>query len=962
LYGQEIHVDSASEFLRMLQSEPSLSAAHRPIRLRVGLADQPFDTILVPQRVTGSEAICGGLEYTVTCVAATPRLPLKDLIALPAEIGFVTDRGGLRCVCGIVAEARAGDVDGSLGVYQLVIRDALAIMEKRVNSRVFRGQNELQIVQVLFDEWRQSSSVLASAFEYELDPLFDPRQFPPREQTMQYNESDAAFVRRLLRRRGVAWTFRPGHARTGAPDSERAASPAHTLVLFNDPDALPRNSAGTVRYHQGGATEERDTIVSWCAARRLQAGSTTRHSWDYRNPLGTQFMTATAHGMADQGSQGNALAASLDDYQVEMPHAGNDVEDHWRLGQLRMNRHELDTKCFHGVGTVRDLRAGEWFTLTGHPEIDTHPAPERDFVVTALHVQAQNNLPLDVATRLQRLMGASLPGNGGVFPAAEATAAGALLRVRVSFDAVRRGIVLVPGFDPRTDLPHPQLQSAIVTGPPGEEVHCDALGRVKIRFPGMRTDDHQHANGAGASDTPADSAWVRVASNWAGAGPGSQQQSGTLCMPRVGTEVLVAFMGGDPDRPVILSQLYNQRAQPPALSRAGALPGNRFLSGMRSREVGGARGGQLLFDDTPGQIGVQLASEHAESELNLGWLSEPRVAGKAGARGEGAELRSSKAVSVRGGEGILLSAGGMASDAGAQLERGALVGIADVMHGVLDELARLASAHGEDHEARPRMAELTERLRRWHDGSNVAPHPVGTGTGTAAAPAAQGGAPMVAVSAPAGVVLASDDAIALGARTKIDIVSAGDTEAAAGGSLFLRAARALSLFAYDLGVKLIAARGDIIVETHKGDIEIKSSNRIRLIAAAGIELEAPSVKIVSQGTQTDWAGGTITHQSRGKHVVKAASVDYLTGGNGDYRQLRWKPTSVSWSSTARPICLPGASAISHGTKTAPASKALPTTKAAPAFCTAMPWGTSKSACWPLTCPPIRPRLPRTGHE
>ena len=197
-------MDNASEFLRMLQNDRSLSGTHRPIRLRLGHADHPLATILLPQRVTGSEAICGGLEYIVTCVASTPRLPLKELIALPAEIGLVTDRGALRGVCGIVAEARAGDFDGGLGVYQLVIRDALAIMEKRINSRVFRYQNELEIVQVLFDEWRLSNSVLASAFDYELDPLFDPRQFPPREQTMQYNESDAAFVRRLLRRRGVA--------------------------------------------------------------------------------------------------------------------------------------------------------------------------------------------------------------------------------------------------------------------------------------------------------------------------------------------------------------------------------------------------------------------------------------------------------------------------------------------------------------------------------------------------------------------------------------------------------------------------------------------------------------------------------------------------------------------------------------------------------------------------------------
>lgn len=869
-------MDSASEFLRMLQHEKSLTTAHRAIRLRLGHADHLADEVLLPQRVSGSESVCGSLEYVVTCVASTPRLPLKELIALPAEIQFVTDRGQLRGACGIVAEARAGDYDGGLGVYQLVIRDALAIMEKRVNSRVFRYQNELEIVQVLFDEWRQSNGVLASAFEYELDPLFDMRQFPAREQTMQYNESDAAFVRRLLRRRGVAWTFRPGHARTRTLEVERDTSPVHTLVLFADSNSLPRNGAGTVRYHRGGASEERDTIVSWSAARRLQAGSTTRHSWDYRNPLGTQFMTATARSMADQGRSGNQLAASLDDYQVEMPHAGNDVEDHWRLGQVRMNRHEFETKCFHGEGGVRDLRAGEWFTLSGHPEIDTHPAAERDFTITALHIEAENNLPADVSARVRRLMGAWM--DDVAFP--DTPPSLDAVRVRVSFDAVRRGIPLVPSFDPRVDLPHPQLQSAIVTGPPGEEVHCDALGRVKIRFPGMRTGDHRHAHGAGASDTPADSAWVRVASNWAGAGPGSQQQAGTLGLPRVGTEVLVAFMGGDPDRPVILSQLYNQRAQPPALSRAGELPGNRYLSGMRSREIGGARGGQLLFDDTPGQIAVQLASEHAASELNLGWLSEPRANGQAGPRGEGAELRSDKAVALRGGEGILLSAGGKQDDAGAQLERASLVGIAEAMHGVLDTLGRLAGDHGENEEAKPRLDALAERLRHWHDGSNVAP---GSGTG---------GEPLVAVNAPAGVVIASDDSIALGAQTKVDIVSTGDAELAAGSSLFLRASRALSMFAYELGMKLIAARGDIVVETHRGDIEIKSSSRIRLIAATGIELEAPSVKVVSQGTQTDWDGGTITHQSSGKHVVRAASVEHLSPGGGTPAGLRLPATEL----------------------------------------------------------------------
>lgn len=853
-------MDSASEFLRMLQHERSLATANRPIRLRLGHTDLLADDVLLPQRVSGHEAICGGIDYVVTCVASTPRLPLKEMIALPAEVQFVTDRGQLRSACGLVAEARAGDYDGGLGVYQLVIRDALAIMEKRVNSRVFRYQNELEIVQVLFDEWRQSNAVLASAFEYELDPLFDMRLFPPREQTMQYNESDAAFVRRLLRRRGVAWTFRPGRARTAKLDAGIDAPPAHTLVLFSDPHSLARSSAGTVRYQRGGATFERDTIDSWNAARRLQPGSTTRHSWDYRNPLGAQFMTATARSMADQGRQGNQLAASLDDYLVEMPHAGNDVEDHWRLGQVRMNRHEFETKCFHGEGSVRDLRAGEWFTLDGHPEIDTHASSERDFVVTALQVEAENNLPLEVASRVRRLMGPWIDAQGTAFP--ELAPSRDAVRVRIAFDAVRRGIPLAPGFDPRVDLPHPQLQSAIVTGPPGEEVHCDALGRVRIRFPGMRPGDHRHAHGAGASDTAADSAWVRVASNWAGGGAGPQRQSGTVGLPRVGSEVLVAFMGGDPDRPVILAQLYNGRAQPPALSRAGELPGNRYLSGMRSREIGGARGNQLSFDDTRGEISAQLGSDHGASQLNLGWLSAPKANGAGQARGEGAELRSDHHVAVRGHKGVLVSAEAAAAGAAPHMARGALVGLTELLQGVADEVERLAKEHAVDTTGAARIGELAARLRGWDaDGGTQA-------------------SPMVAVTAPAGIVVASGQAVALGSETQVDVVSGGDAGISAGASLFARAARGISLFAQALGIKLIAGRGDVAIEAHGGAVQLKASGRISLISAEAIHIEAPSVRIVSQGAQTDWADGRIVQQSSGEQLIKAASIVRAGAGGG----------------------------------------------------------------------------------
>ncbi|WP_229508078.1 DUF2345 domain-containing protein [Massilia sp. Dwa41.01b] len=179
-------------------------------------------------------------------------------------------------------------------------------------------------------------------------------------------------------------------------------------------------------------------------------------------------------------------------------------------------------------------------------------------------------------------------------------------------------------------------------------------------------------------------------------------------------------------------------------------------------------------------------------------------------------------------------------------------------------MARQAIDHNEDEEAKPRLAELVEKLKRWHEGSNLAE--------------GKGGAPIVAASGPAGVLVASEDNVAIGAQSKIDLVSAADTELSAGRNIFVRAARSLSLFAYSLGMKLVAGRGNLVLQTHEGHIEIKSSGRISLIAAEGIDLQAPHVKVVSEGAQTEWRGGVITQQSSGEQVVKATRV--VHGGPG----------------------------------------------------------------------------------
>jgi type VI secretion system secreted protein VgrG len=431
-------------------------------------------------------------------------------------------------------------------------------------------------------------------------------------------------------------------------------------------------------------------------------------------------------------------------------------------------------------------------------------------------------------------------------------------RFQMRFEAVRRAIPIVPAFDPRTDLRDPGLQTAIVVGGENEVVHCDEYGRVKIRFPAARPADHQHAQGAGASDTDADSAWVRVATNWAGNGT---SHCGTLALPRVGTEVLVAFLGGDPDKPIIICQLFNGRALPPPLSERANLPITRFLSGMRSQEIHGVRANQIRFDDTPREISAQLASDDGTSQLNLGWLTHPRSEHRR-PRGEGAELRSDKAVAIRGGKGVLITANSSNQAEGKQLDRAELIGLADGLRDIADQLAKLAETHAKDPANGPQLAQLVDKLRHLDHGTNVAAE----GSGGA------GGAPIVAISGPAGIVMASTENLVLGAEKNADLITAADTQLSAGGKTSVRAAQGVSVFTNDGGMKHIAARGDMQTEAQDGTIELLAKKVMELISTTDwINIKArKGVCIYGGGSELKVSAEGIIGSTTGNSHVYAA--------------------------------------------------------------------------------------------
>lgn len=847
-------------FKDLVAAFAGLSEADRPIRLRLSQKRRVLDDVVLVKRVTGHELMCGGLEYRLLCISTRADFPLKEFIALPVELQFVTDRGDVRAVCGIVAQAAAGQSDGGLATYQLVVRDALALMDQRVNTRVFRNTNEIELSAVLFKEWRTINPILANSFDIDMSRV--SQSYPEREFIMQHNESDATFLQRLWKRRGISWFIRPGKA----SDTGSDRTPAHTLVLFDSADGIAKNAAGTVQFRQDRATQTADSINNWCALRSLKSGSVTRQSWDYRSGVPMSVQTPT---IMQQGEAGSQFAFSLDDYLVDSPHIGDDANDYRNLGKLRMQRHEFEAKCFYGEGGVRDFCVGEWFRLDRHPEIDSHPDDEREFVLTELWLSAENNLPKTVDEKVRRLFSANGWNSLGADIELQTASEERDVRYTNRFSCVRRGIPIVPAFDPRTDLPRVTLQSAIVVGPPGEEVYCDALGRVKLRFPGTREQDHE--SGAGASDSDRDSAWVRVASFWAG------DSCGGIHLPRVGDEVLVDFLGGDPDKPVVVGNVYG-RPLPPAFSRVGELPDNRFLAGIKSKEINGIRYNQLRFDDTPGQINAQLASEHGYSQLNLGWLTHPRRDGRAQARGEGAELRSDGAVSLQGRSGVFISAEAQRGAEGALLQRDALLGLAEVLQSVQQQLSELAQTHHADSTPAIKLEGLLKRLKAWDEGTNVDPN------------GREGKAPVVAVSAPAGVAIGSQDNVLVGAQSQIDLISVGETTLNAGKNFLIRAAEAVSIFAHRLGMKLIAASGKLELQTHKDDIELTSAKRIVLSAADEIILQAPKVRFLAKGAQVYIGSGEIVQQCSGNHTIKSAKFAHVTGGGGDVAALTL-PTS-----------------------------------------------------------------------
>jgi type VI secretion system secreted protein VgrG len=459
-----------------------------------------------------------------------------ELLSDDAHIHLKDLQGKMLCVELVRADGTLRYFTGRVFNFRLKKVDgALAYYEAKLgpwlNYLSLRKDNYLFHGATLYDQTRSVFN------DYDGLAVWDwrvNREDRPMTDACQFDESDANYLARRWAAAGLYYWFE--HDADG-----------HKLVLSDDSTgAFPVDGNVEVPYQRHGGAREEDGIGDWSPERRLVHGSVALSSYDFKSgrPVVTSLPTLN--------EQGNVPV--IESYEYTGAFGFRDQASGDALARLRMEETEARGKLFSGAGNNRQLMPGRWFRLTGHFDYEGGAAANEFLIVECTH-HATNNYQT----------------NNGV-PTYEN---------RVT--CLRKKIPWRPGRGFHcTETKIYGIQTATVVGPQGEEIYTDEFGRVRVQF---------HWDREGTLDERS-SAWIRVATPWAGA------NFGMTSIPRIGTEVIVSFMDGNPDRPIITGMIPNANTMPP-----WELPANKTQSGFLSRSTPGggyANANAIRFEDKKG--------------------------------------------------------------------------------------------------------------------------------------------------------------------------------------------------------------------------------------------------------------------------------------------------------------------------------------------------------------------------
>lgn len=516
---------------------PSLSTSNRMYFLT--LQDYGEDELLI-EEMSGHEGMSQLFEFRLQLLSTSDEIDPRRIIAKPAilrvETASVDHMGGERHWNGVVSRfqrtGRAPSSDGDdLYTYECDIVPWFWFMTQHEDCRIFQNKTIREIVETIFEEFDYSD------FRFELAATYAPLEY-----CTQYHETTFDFISRLLERDGIHYYFR---------HHDEGGEARHILVFTDNKDGNPALEPAIIPFHHEGMAEGSDAILDLSLDQQMRTRKVTLGDWDFAQKRLLRENTPTVLHIGED--------RDLERYRYPGGFVDPDLGKH--RSRMIMEAEESSHMRFRGSSQVRTIAPGHTFTLEDHPFDEFNI----EFMALSVWHHGRNNLtnegaPSDYHNQF------SLQPHEVTWRAPLSTA---------------KGHVRGP-------------QTALVTGPAGEEIHTDEHGRIKVQF---------HWDRHGRYDDRS-SCWVRVAQVWAGNG------YGTMFIPRIGMEVVVDFLEGDPDQPIVTGCVYNGINRPPQ-----PLPHFATRSGIKTlSSKGGGGTNELGFEDKKGSEEVFI---QAEKDFNI---------------------------------------------------------------------------------------------------------------------------------------------------------------------------------------------------------------------------------------------------------------------------------------------------------------------------------------------------------
>jgi type VI secretion system secreted protein VgrG len=378
------------------------------------------------------------------------------------------------------------------------------------------------------------------------------RELPEREYCVQYRETDLAFIERLAAEEGLFYFH----------EFEESA---HRLVFADDPQVLANLGARSYHNRAGGTAPNRH-VRKLSHTARVAAAIATLKDYSFKKPAYAQRHEHLGRDVENHGQQ-------VDYEHYDYPGRYKQDASGKPFSRIRLEQLRREAIVASAESDLPELAPGLRFTLTDH---DTDSL-NRDWQAIDVHHVGEQPQALEEDGVTQG------DANG--------------------MTRYYNHVTLIPGDTPWRATPNPKPrvdgpQVAFVVGPEGEEIHCDEHGRVKVQFPWDRY--------AEPDDTA--SCWVRVAQGWAGGGYGS------IAIPRIGHEVIVSFLEGDPDQPLVTGRTYHAVNTAPY-----PLPEHKTRTVLRTQSHKADGFNELRFEDEAGEEQIWL---HAQKDLELLTLND----------------------------------------------------------------------------------------------------------------------------------------------------------------------------------------------------------------------------------------------------------------------------------------------------------------------------------------------------